>query len=958
MSFAQAPSEPTALRRGIWCLAALACAGAGQIVLSRAAYPLSIAVVAVAWGSFLLFAGAVLFAFAWRRYPRIDPLADAGARPSPPRDRRWWIVAAAALALWATALVVQERRGESAGMRLAWGASVALLAVAAWRSQPRPAPVPDQDPTPRALATAAAAAIGVAAFLLRFAELETLPLAHHGDMAMMGLSARELLRGDGTLFGVGWASIPWAGYLPAALSMALFGDDLFGLRMAAVAAGTVAVIATYGIGATLHSRRVGLLASAVGAIGYIDIHFGRIPAYVDPLPWLAVGLLLVLRGLRGGRDVAFLGGGMLLGWACLLYFSGRIAPLVLAVWLLHLALFQRRLLRARWQGIALFALGAVVAVGPMLVFYAQHPNVVLGRGGVFLWNPETMAHLRSGYGVDSAAAVLFEQAWRSLLLFNYGRSGSIQLALPRIGLNPWLAPFLALGAGWVASRLRSAGPPLAAWWLAVVLVVGSILTLDAPFWPRLVVLLPAAGLVTAFGLDRTIVAAAGLLGRRPGAERAVAVAAAALLLLVGAANWRIYTTRMRVWVEPADWLGRVVAEAPGEHRFCMVVGPRSFREEHLRFLADGRDLRDVPADQIDAHLLPCLAEGRIWVIYEPAHRELLAELRARWPDAREERHEPPMAGPGPLLWYPPPAAVEEARPIVELPPWPAERTDAAGSPLVESGAAIRVEVSSRPELAALTVDGDRTTAWSGDGPQRGGEWLLLRLPTLARVTEIRLDCQRLPQGRARGLALETSTDGVVFAPVAAEVALDVETRIVPKRPLVGRWLRLLQTGEDQEQAWHVFELAVYGRLGDGEARFERADLRAARLGSYRVELAGGLPNAIDGDAATRWDSGRPQQGGEWLGIELPAVSTVADLWLDTASSPNDYPRGLAVLHSLDGEAFAPARTVQSGTTRLHVAFDPPLRTRFLRLEQTGRHERFYWSVHDIELWGDWSPPLP
>ncbi|HVR28066.1 MAG TPA: discoidin domain-containing protein, partial [Thermoanaerobaculia bacterium] len=719
--------------------------------------------------------------------------------------------------------------------------------------------------------------------------------------------------------------------------------------------GTVAVVSTYGIGATIHSRRVGLLAAAVGAVGYVDIHFGRIPGYIDPLPWLVLGLYGVARGLRTGRDAAFLAGGMSLGVGCLMYFSGRIAPLVVASWILYLVVFHRRFALARIGGFALVALGALVILGPQLVFFAQHSEVVLGRGGVFVFTAESMEHLKRGYGVDTSAAVLFEQTWRSLLMFNFTRTGAFQAPLPWPAMSGLLAPMLVLGAGWAAGRPRSAGPALVGLWLAVVLVVGSMLTLEAPFWPRLVVLLPAAALLTAFGLDRTAQAAgAALAGERRGGCW-IAAGLAALLVVAGAMNWIRYAERMRHWVEPADWLGRLVSAAPAETGFCMVRGPRSFEEEHIRFLAAGRDLVTVPPGEIEEHLLQCVGEARVWVLYEPFHRDLLSTLRARWPGGREERHDEPDGGMGPLFWHPPAEAVAAARPAALLTAWPAESVDAAGSPLAAGrDRALLAAASERVERLALAADGDRRTAWSTAGPQQGGEWLLVELPALAVVTEVRLDSQRLPTAHPRGLTVETSADGRAFAAASAEVVLGPETRAALAAPAVGRWIRLTQTGSDPDHPWSVYEVAVFARFGDGQARFARADLSAARLEGFRVEMAQQLPNAVDGDPRTRWDSGRPQQGGEWLQVELSSEGLVADVWLDTTGSPNDYPRGLSVLHSRDGEIFEPAGIVVRGTTRMHVALDPPVRARWLRIEQTGREEQFYWSVHDLELWGDWS----
>jgi hypothetical protein len=179
---------------------------------------------------------------------------------------------------------------------------------------------------------------------------------------------------------------------------------------------------------------------------------------------------------------------------------------------------------------------------------------------------------------------------------------------------------------------------LVAWW-AMVLAAGT-LTADAPFWPRLVVLLPAVAILTALGFDRVLDALA-FAASRPVGTRGRLLAAAVLLSAVGALNWSWYTARARVYVDAAEWLGRLVAAEPGT-RFCLVPDPLSFREEEVLFLAPDSDLREVEAGQVET----CIDEGRVIVVY-PEQPEILDLVRALSPGAREVAHDFPDGRQGP-----------------------------------------------------------------------------------------------------------------------------------------------------------------------------------------------------------------------------------------------------------------------------------------------------------------------
>jgi hypothetical protein len=119
--------------------------------------------------------------------------------------------------------------------------------------------------------------------------------------------------------------------------------------------------------------------------------------------------------------------------------------------------------------------------------------------------------------------------------------------------------------------------------------------------------------------------------------------------------------------------------------------------------------------------------------------------------------------------------------------------------------------------------------------------------------------------------------------------------------------------------------------------------------SFRTDLAYLAERAVDGDPSTRWESGRPQSGGEWFGVALPARVTVEGLSLDTSGSPNDYPRGLTVSVSDDGVSFQPVARVEPREPRFEVAFDPPRPCRYVRLEQTGSDATAWWSIHEVTV---------
>lgn len=126
---------------------------------------------------------------------------------------------------------------------------------------------------------------------------------------------------------------------------------------------------------------------------------------------------------------------------------------------------------------------------------------------------------------------------------------------------------------------------------------------------------------------------------------------------------------------------------------------------------------------------------------------------------------------------------------------------------------------------------------------------------------------------------------------------------------------------------------------------------------------GSLGALVDGQTPTRWLSGVPQAGGEWIQIDFDRLRRPSFLRLAMERrSFGDYPRRLVIEASRDGQAFTPvfddAVMTPLGRSLIELPVRPRIDVRLpgqdaiaLRLRQTGRTpRRWFWSVHELELW--------
>jgi hypothetical protein len=118
---------------------------------------------------------------------------------------------------------------------------------------------------------------------------------------------------------------------------------------------------------------------------------------------------------------------------------------------------------------------------------------------------------------------------------------------------------------------------------------------------------------------------------------------------------------------------------------------------------------------------------------------------------------------------------------------------------------------------------------------------------------------------------------------------------------------------------------------------------------------------FDGDFDSRWLTGSPQHGGEWIDIQLDRPRDVAMISMTLAErSFGDYPRRL----SIDVTDEAGTREAYEGPSLPHFArgllanpqnpsIDVVLASnhaRAIRVRQTSTTRRFFWSIHELRVW--------
>jgi hypothetical protein len=175
----------------------------------------------------------------------------------------------------------------------------------------------------------------------------------------------------------------------------------------------------------------------------------------------------------------------------------------------------------------------------------------------------------------------------------------------------------------------------------------------------------------------------------------------------------------------------------------------------------------------------------------------------------------------------------------------------------------------------------------------------------------------------------------------------------------------IRAASDQIAEEHQWPEIWAWRLTDADPRppategLRRLDPKTFEVHASQQE--GRLPFLFDDDIDTRWMTGAPQEGDEWITIRLAQPADIGRVQI--ASSPrgqNDYPRRLTIesvdrlgaVQTLfdDGivDRFVEAVALDEQHAPMTIDLSDNL-TSTLRIRQTG-HSPSWWSVHELTVW--------
>jgi 4-amino-4-deoxy-L-arabinose transferase-like glycosyltransferase len=339
--------------------------------------------------------------------------------------------------------------------------------------------------------------------LLRLIKVGTIPFVLSGDEASMGIEALHVLEGSlKNPFSTGWLSHPTLYFFLLAGSIALLGRTPWGLRLFSPFVGTATIPVLYLLARRLFGRRVAVIATGLMTVAHLHIHFSRlgINNVYDPLIGLLVVLFLV-RGLREGRILDFALAGFTLGLGQYFYMGARLFPIMIAFYAVVWMLLRRPVWNHLWTPMAAMLSTFLTTLGPLLVFFARHPDDFLARLRMVGIVQSGWLAAEQEIAGKSALELLWLQLRKSFFAFNYMHDPTVWYGAKIPYLDFFSAILFVFGLVVLLRRWRHRGYLLVNVWFWLALVFGGMLIENPPSSARFVIFIPAVCLSAALGLE-------------------------------------------------------------------------------------------------------------------------------------------------------------------------------------------------------------------------------------------------------------------------------------------------------------------------------------------------------------------------------------------------------------------------------------------------------------------------
>lgn len=339
-------------------------------------------------------------------------------------------------------------------------------------------------------------------------KIDLIPYRIHGDEAMMGNVARDYFRQTVNIFSYGpWFSVPYMSFFPISFSMKLFGDDIIGVRYSSLLVALLSLPFFYFMIRNLFNRKIAAFSVIIFYSLSTSIAFFRTGFhYTQGILAVVLALFFFMLVLKHNSRFGSFMTGIVAGLGFYLYFSARAILPLLIVFFLYMIIFQQKKFTRILYLSLFFFLGLIISITPNVFESIKDPAVFSNRTNeVFVLSETGSEYIKKEVNSSSLALAVVKNTIKAFQSYHYRLDCSGQYSIERPFIDFLPSIFLVYGLFITLIRIKHPNFAILALSFLLVTFLGWGLTINTPFFPRMVILLPVIAVLIALGLYHLII---------------------------------------------------------------------------------------------------------------------------------------------------------------------------------------------------------------------------------------------------------------------------------------------------------------------------------------------------------------------------------------------------------------------------------------------------------------------
>lgn len=332
-------------------------------------------------------------------------------------------------------------------------------------------------------------------------KLDVISSGFHGDEALLSLFSLKIIRGEvRNLIGVDGYNHPIFSFLPQALTMKIFGQNILGARLGPALMGIITIPLFYLFVKKIWDERTAIFATILLTASHWVIAINRLA--LNNNQTILVGILsfwAILKAFKTKNGLHFSIAGAIAALNIYLYAGARIILLIIFPLLIYQGIKEKYIWRY-FKNIFLLVSCFIIIAAPQGIFFLKNMAAFSSRfQSIYIFSPGSGWWAKTAYPNENVLEIFTSQIQKTFNIFR-GEDTSGQYGYKGRILDPIILISLIIGIVLALKNINQTKSLLLFLWFILPLIFGEIVMIDPFFFPRAAPAIPPLFIFAGLGI--------------------------------------------------------------------------------------------------------------------------------------------------------------------------------------------------------------------------------------------------------------------------------------------------------------------------------------------------------------------------------------------------------------------------------------------------------------------------